>query len=209
MTAAKIYSDFKIALAKCLAPSEFRASGDLLCRRVRDVLVVLEIQRDRKHSTKSEIRFTINVGLFAMALGIADEETSSASIPSTERCHWRARLGRLTSAQSDLWWVVGEGHEAQRVSEEIATEIVGSALPKIEPLTSSEALIKEWLDGRGQGLTEYERRLNLARLLIASGRKEEARTAIQVLEEASTGKSWEVSARYEAKVLIARLENAA
>lgn len=68
------------------------------------------------------------------------------------------------------------------------------ALPSIEEVASSRSLIELWLEGGGPGITEYERRSNLARLLLAMGRVEEARNAVEALETASVGKGWEVSA---------------
>jgi hypothetical protein len=206
MTPAKNFSDFRLGLAQRLALYEFMASGNLLWRKRRDVSIVLEIQRDHKCSSKRETRFTINVGLFVEALKSADENVSSSSVPSPERCHSRQRLGHFGSTQGDIWWSVGEGHETQRVCETIAAEILNVALPKIESLASSEALIREWQEGRGHGLTDYERRLNLARLLLASGRNEEAQMAIQALEDGALGRSWAVSAKYEAKLLRKALD---
>jgi hypothetical protein len=68
-------------------------------------------------------------------------------------------------------------------------------------MASSDALVKSWQEGGGQGLTECERRVNLARLLVALGRKEEARAAAQALEDASLGKSSAVSAAVESSEL--------
>lgn len=209
MTATKSFKDFKRCLAKRLVPSGFAATGDVLSRKVRDTVVVLEVQKDRKYSTKEEIRFTINVGISIDALHAAVAAVDgipSSEVPPPEKCHWRERLGRLLPAQRDVWWSVRDEQTAQSVCDEIATGLLNHALSKVEAVASSEALVCLWQQGRGQGLTEYERRANLARLLIALGRKEEAQAAVQALVEASRGKSWEGSARYDVKELRKQLD---
>jgi hypothetical protein len=65
---------------------------------------------------------------------------------------------------------VCDEQSAQSVRDELAEGFIGIALPKVETMAFSEALIDAWQEGHGQGLTEYERRASLARLLIAKGR---------------------------------------
>ncbi|MDP2825170.1 MAG: DUF4304 domain-containing protein [Sulfuritalea sp.] len=199
MTAIKSFKDFKACLLRRLAPIGFAVAGDILFRKVRDTVLVLEIQKDRKCSTRDEIRFTINLGLSIDVLrAIASADGSASGVPSPEKCHWRARLGHLLLGESDVWWSVRDEQTARAVCDEIATGLIDAALPKVEAVASSESLATLWEEGRGQGLTEYERRTNLARLLCALNRTEEAKAAIQALEDASLGKSWEVSAKYDA-----------
>lgn len=205
MMATKSFRDFKACLAKRLAPTGFIAEGDFLSRKVDDTLIVLEIQRDRKYSTKEEIRFTINVGISVNALRVAVGDAPSLEVPPPEKCHWRERLGRLLQSQSDMWWSVRNEQTAQSVCDEIAAGVLNNALPKVEAVASSEALVRLWQEGCGQGLTEYERRTNLTKLLIALGRKEEAQLALQALENASFGRSWEASARHNVKELRKQL----
>jgi hypothetical protein len=173
-------------------------------RKVHDTVVVIEVQKDRKHSTKDEVRFTVNIGISVDALrdvvAVAGR-TSSSELPAPEKCHWRQRLGHLLPAQTDVWWSVSDKQTAQSVCDEIAAGLIDIAAPKVEAIASSEALVRSWQDGIGQGLTEYERRVSLAKLLIALGRKEEGRAAVRALEDAARGKSWEASAAYEVKEL--------
>jgi hypothetical protein len=208
MEAAKSFKHLKACLAKRLAPSGFVVGGDIMSRKMHDTVVVIEVQKDRKYSTKDEIRFTINVGISADALrevAAAAGGSSSSNVPPPERCHWRQRLGHLLPAQSDVWWSVSDEKTVQAVCDEIAAGLTDIALPKVEAMASSDALVNAWREGRGQGLTEYERRVNLARLLMTLGRKEEAQAAVQALEDASLGKSWAASAAYDVKVLRKQL----
>ena len=201
MTAAKSFRNLKSCLAERLASIGFAAEADILSRKVSDTLLVLEVQKDRKYSTKDEIRFTINLGLSIDVLRATAAVDGSSSTPSPDRCHWRERLGHLLPAASDIWWSVRDEQTALAACDEIVAGLVDVALPKIEAVASSKSLATLWKEGRGQGLTEYERRAYLARLLCALNRMEEAGAAIQALEDASIGKSWEVSARYDVKEL--------
>lgn len=201
MTIAKNFKNFKECLANSLVPFGFAARGDMLFRAVRDTMLVLEIQKDLKHSTKEEIRFTINVGLSIDVLRSSDSINGLSFVPSPDKCHWRTRLGRLLLTESDVWWSIHDEQSATAVCEEVVIGLIRVALPKVEAIASSQSLATLWKDGRGRGLTEYERRVNLAKLLCKLKRTEEAQVAIQELENASLGKSWEISARYDVKEL--------
>jgi hypothetical protein len=208
MKAAESFKHLKACLAKRLAPSGFVGADDIVWRKMNDTVVVIEVQKDRKRSTKDEIGFTINVGISADALRELVPTaggTASSDVPPPEKCHWRQRLGHLLPAQSDVWWSVLDEKTAKAVCDEIASGLINIALSRVEAMASSDALVKSWQEGRGQGLTEYERRVNLARLLVALGRKEEARAAAQALEDASLGKSWAVSAAVESSELRKQL----
>lgn len=204
MNAAGSFKHLKACLVKRLAPNGFIDASGLVWRQVNDTVVVLEVQKDRKYSSKEEVRFTVNAGISVDALRdfvAAAGGPSASEVPPPERCHWRQRVGQLLPEQSDVWWSVSDEQGAQSACDEIASGLIGIALPKVEAMASSEALVRSWQEGRGQGLTEYERRLNLAKLLIALGRAEEARVAVRALEDASIGKSWAASAAYEVKEL--------
>lgn len=210
MDAPKGFRSLKSCLDKRLASIGFVANGYLLSRRTNDTVVVIDIQKDRKSSTKEEIRFTINVGISVDALreiAAVDGGPSSSEVPLLERCHWRQRLGRLLPAQRDVWWSVRDEQTAKSVCDEIASGLTDIAFPVLEAMASSDALVKAWQVGRGEGLTEYERRVNLAKLLIALGRREQAQAAVQALEDSSLGKSWAVSAAYDVRELRKQLSS--
>ena len=187
----------------------FSQKGMFLSRNMKDTLVVLEIRKDRKYGSKDGIRFTINVGISVSALhrdDVAFGDASGEKIPTPEMCHWRQRLGHITQAHRDVWWIVNDDDAANAVCEEIFDSFVREAFPKIESAASVEALLQMWQEGRGPGLPEYLRRLELARLLFLTGRLDEARIAVQALEDASIGKAWGVSARVDVKAMRARID---
>lgn len=198
MTAAKSFKTFKACLSKRLEKIGFGAEGKVLSRKVRDTVVVLEVQRDSTRSTKDAVLFTLNLGISVDALRVdaTDGDPSMLPVPTVDRCHWRERVGRLLPAQRDVWWTVRDEPTAQALCDEISTGLIELALPTIDNVAGSEMLLRLWKEGRGQGLTEYERRSNLAWLLCSLNRAEEAKAAIQALEEASRGKSWETSAQF-------------
>lgn len=196
----------KACLANRLSPLGFTAEGDGMWRRVHDTLILLEVQKDLKRSTKEAILFTINVGISVNALRAESGGTAPASSEARiERSHWRERLGRLLPTGSDVWWTVRDEQTAQLLCDEISAALTEHVLPQVEQIASSDALVRLWREDKGRGLTEYERRSNLAALLCKTGQTDEADAAIQALEEASIGKSWEVSARVTAEHLRKQL----
>ena len=201
MSAAKSYSSFRRCLAKRLAPKGYVANGHTITFKVSEAVIVFELQQDLKNSTKEQVRFTVNAGISLDALRGFQPSEASESEFSVERCHWRSRLGRLLDSTSDVWWTISSDEEVEARCDEIVSAINDIALPKIETLALSETLIQLWQSGAGQGLTEYERRIGLARLLVALGRKSEARKALQELEETSLGKAWAASAKFDAREL--------
>lgn len=194
MTATKSLKSLKTCLGDRLVSIGFTVQGDAFLRKMGDTVVVIEVQKDLKRSTREVILFTVNVGISVDTLRDAATAENAETL-SPEKCHWRERLGRLLPMQTDVWWSVRDEQTAQIACEEIATGLIQTALSKIEQSASSAALIQEWREGRGRGLTEYERRTNLASLLCALNRKQEADVAIQELEAASLGKGWEIAAR--------------
>jgi Domain of unknown function (DUF4304) len=204
MNPSNNYKQVKTRLSELLRPSGFVGAGDIIWRGVNDTVVVIEFQRDLKHVPKSEVRFTINVGISLNVLrddATNADQIGAATPPSTNKCHWRNRLGRLLIANKDQWWTVDDEKTACTTADYIARELVDEALPVIEAEASSAKILVSWQAGIGPGLTEYERLVYLIRLLIALGRREEAGSALQVLREVSQGKSWERSAAYDLREL--------
>ena len=68
MKAAESFKHLKACLVKRLAPSGFIGAGDIVWCKVHDTVVVVEVQKDRKYSTKEEVRFTVNAGISVDAL---------------------------------------------------------------------------------------------------------------------------------------------
>lgn len=198
------FKRMKACLFKRLSIFGFVPQGRMLWRKFNDCLVVIEIQKDSKYKSKEEVRFTINVAISIDPLrdfAAAEDGFSSSDIPTPEKCHWRERLGYLLPARADVWWSVSNMETADSVCIEIAEALIKVALPQVELLASSSAMVQCWKDGGGRGLTAYSTRLNLARLLIILGRHEEGEAAIQAMEKASEGRSSAWSVAYEAKAL--------
>ncbi|WP_082938540.1 DUF4304 domain-containing protein [Mitsuaria sp. 7] len=201
--ATQLFVEFKKSLAEALAPLGFLLHGNSLSREKNGVRILIELQRDAKYGTKEALRFTLNVGLMSRVLQDFDNigvETPTV-IPESDLWHWRSRLGQLLPDRTDRWWEISDDDSEKSVREEVVDGILAYGLPKLEPLADVDQLIMLWKSGQGAGLTEYRRRRNLARLLVAQGRTEEALDAVRELSEASIGKSWEVAARYDVKVL--------
>lgn len=198
----------KQALSKRLAPLGFSLQGNTLSKDCNGVQILVEIQRDAKHGTKDELRFTLNVGLLSRALQDFEnaDQDSGYSIPASDRWHWNSRMGNLLPERRDRWWVVAAADAVEPLIDELFKLLVAHVLPKLEPLAQDDQLLALWRSGGGSGLTEYRRRRSLAALLFALGRFVDAKVAINELSTASLGKSWEGAARYDVKVLSERLE---
>jgi hypothetical protein len=207
MRAASAFSTFRSCLVRRLAPSGFARSGDIFWRKIRDTIVVIEIQRSLKHSSRTEAVFTVNLGISLNALreGATDPGIQVPEVPAPDKCHWRQRLGYLMPLHADAWWTISNELTAVTVCDEITAHIVNLAVPAFEQYASSTALLEMWREGKGVGLTEYQRLLSLATLLVQQGSKDEAQAAIEALRSASRGKAWEGGAAHEAEELRKRL----
>jgi hypothetical protein len=206
VTATKAFSEFKKCFAKRLESIGFVREGDVFARQMNDTKIVVEVQKDLKRSTREQILFTVNVGISADAIRMDPfDDLQSCYALTLERCHWRQRLGRLLAAREDRWWSLRDEQSSQSLCDEITVGLQEEAFPSVEKVASSKSLVDLWLGGRGPGLTEYQRRSSLPRLLLALGRLEEARSAVEALEVASLGKSWEGSARIVASQVRTQL----
>lgn len=201
MSAAKSYKSFKRCLTKRLALEGYVGNGDTLTLKISEAVIVFELQQDLKNSSKESVRFTVNVGISLDALRAFFSDESSEAGFSSEQCHWRSRLGRLMDSPSDLWWTITNDEEAESRCDEIISIIKDIAFPQIKTLAVAETFVQLWQSGKGQGLTEYERRISLARLLLALGRTSDAREALDAFEAASIGKAWAASAKVDVREL--------
>lgn len=207
MTAVTAFNRFKKCINKRLKSEGFRANGTKLIRKVGEVLILLQFQRSQWNS-KDECRFTINVGISLDALRtyFDDEQSGGSDEISREMCHWHRRIGWLLPVQSDVWWTIHEDDDAELLSSEISTAIMNSVLPQLESLTKAEAFVKLWKSEKLSGLVEYQRLLNLARLLTVLGRNEEAHEVVMTLEQSSADKAWSAAATVDARELRLRLQ---
>jgi hypothetical protein len=198
----------KRCLANRLASLAVAERGDLIWWKLNDTVVILETQKDRYSPKEGPFRFTINVGISIDVLRAFEEADSglpAGDPPSSKHWHWNARLGRLLPDKDDRWWSIENEESINSTCEEIASDFFEHALPIIRAAASSEALLEIWRKDRGPGLTEYQRRLNLAKLLTALARNVEAIEAVDALEQASQGSSWKASAAYDVRELRKRL----
>lgn len=202
--ALKAFNMVKACLTRFLASNGFSVKNYVAWRPINDTVLLIEIQKDKKHNSEDVIRFTVNIGISIDALR-KFEAIPEVLPPTLAKCHWRQRLGRLMPQEADLWWSVADNEDATLVCEQILKGLSDFALPKIKSIASSEVLMKFWEEDIGQGLTEYERRVYLARLLVFEKRGEQARAALESLEKASIGRLWEKSAAVEIEKLRDRL----
>jgi hypothetical protein len=194
MAAKTSFRLFRRCLGKHLAPLGFKAYGELMALELSQAVIVLEPQ---KHHERPCV--TINIGIALRALIDKNEESYP---PAVDKCHWRNRLAHDMDVGTDGWWTLRDDMEAEDLCFRIATGLANITLPTLLARANPETFISSWSKGRSEGLTEYERRSNLARLLISLGRLEESAVAMQALSAASIDKAW----RGTTKVELAEME---
>lgn len=137
-----------------LRPRAFKRKGSYFFCAQADVMILVQLQKSVS-STSESIRVTVNLGVFsktvARKLGIAIEH------PTFPDCHWKSRIGFLSSEKKDKWWEINSENDAQRVGDEIASLIASNGLSALGTVDSTEKLRDFWARGGYGGLSETER----------------------------------------------------
>src|SRR5690242_17259804 len=93
------YKKLQDETAKLLRPFGFKRKGAILFKREGDVFGVLQFQSGPS-STKTEIPFTINLGVIIASLESEYRYNQIVKHPSSVHLHVRRRVGQ------DTWWSV-------------------------------------------------------------------------------------------------------
>lgn len=149
------------SLESLLCPLAYRKTGSTFSRPSNDVIHLIEVQGSLYNRSESA-RFTVNVAVFVQPF--IDEDMVGFTKPSVAGSHWRQRLGFLSPRKLDLWWCVSTLDEADNAAYEISSMVDLCALPSLESLSSSQALVALWSNGSSPGITEFQREDYLKRL---------------------------------------------
>lgn len=163
MSPTELKNPLVTSLHQLLRPHGFRKSGTRFSRLSADVIHLIEVQGSRNSSSESA-RFTVNIGVFLLRL--IDEDMREFTKPSIASAHWSARLGFLSPDKRDIWWDISTLDQAEVAAYEITSKVKLYALPVLENLGTSQALIELWQTGSSLGITEYQRNDYLKRLSI-------------------------------------------
>jgi hypothetical protein len=193
-----LFRKFRRCLGKQLAPAGFRASEEAFTYVLADAVIVIEPQ----YHVGETGALAINLGI---ALDLLREASGENGMLTVDRCHWRSRLGSQT-AFGDGWWGMDDDTSAESLCTQMASRILNSVLPRLIQIAKPETLLELWRDGKSEGLTEFERRTNLALLLAKLGRSADAVEALHMLEKASFGRPWAAAAVSEVREIRKILE---
>ncbi len=136
------------AMSEVLRPAGFRKRGLVFHRSVADVVHLVSLQSSQA-STAVAVRLTVNVAVWVPGLARARD-------PDIWSAHWRQRLGHLMPEPRDRWWRISCESDALSASCQIRMAIAGYAVPALDALSSSEALVSLWQSGRSPGLTRAQ-----------------------------------------------------
>ncbi|HSH64488.1 MAG TPA: DUF4304 domain-containing protein [Bacteroidia bacterium] len=139
---------------------------------------VVNFQKSR-NSTKEELIFTINFGVYSTILGQLVDGYNSLTDPEVEQCQWRARIGAFMPGSPDYWWNVSTTDNLNNIVADVMEAVKNIIIPELNKRSSNEGLINCWINENYAGTTEIGRFKYLTTLLKA---KEDFNTLNQVVE---------------------------
>jgi len=176
-------------IASTLKPLGFRKRAHTFGLRGSGVWGVINLQRSR-NSTREQIQFTINIGVWSELLASLDLVSSSpcstakGALPSESICHWRQRISQLMPPhRQDVWWSIDSPKLADSLVEEVRSAVNDYAVPALRTLRSDQALLDANRTGAPFG---YMNAILVAALYRYHGTAEEFRNvAEQILAQAA------------------------
>lgn len=155
-------SQFSRAIQKAIhsevAARGYRRKGAVSARRLEGIWHLISVQTSDS-GTADKGKCTVNLAVWCDTLGEGS--------PSVWSAHWQQRIGNLMPNPSDRWWDVSDASVGE-VSRTIASTVVRYGLPALDAIDSVDALRALWESGHSPGLTEPQRRRNLAMLGVAT-----------------------------------------
>jgi hypothetical protein len=142
-------------------------------------------------STKEELIFTVNLGVYVRPVAKLFHPADVKDRPDIWDCHWRIRLGYLLPEQGDKWWSSGSLVELDPSISEIDHGLTKYGVPELLRVLDPAELRNDWLDGRSPGLTDMQRLLNVSVLVQELGPPERLPMLIYELRSQSQGRPHE------------------
>jgi hypothetical protein len=167
-------------VSACLKRHGFAKKGNTFRRKRGEVCHVVSVQKSGK-STSDAVVFTVNLGVASLRLlARSGVEPGKCTI---EDCHWRQRLGSVSSRAEDVWWTVRDEVSADAASAEVVAWLDAHGAPSLDALRDDAALRDLWLSGRAPGLTEMQRLVNASLLAEALGPASAKSAVVRELKE--------------------------
>jgi hypothetical protein len=90
-----------------------------------------------KWNTKTELEFTVNLGIFSRAIDNFYQEWGKETPPEWGYDHWRKRIGSLLPGGRDKWWVIDASTELPKLIEELKS-VLPLAIAEVEKYIRDE-----------------------------------------------------------------------
>lgn len=148
---------------------------------------VVNFQKSRD-STKEEVRFTINFGVYSSFLGQLIDGYNDLTKPEVEQCQWRARVGAFMPGSPDYWWDINITDNFKSITAKVMEAVQSVVVPELNKRLSDEGLINCWMKESYAGTTEIGRFKYLTTLLKANGDFETLNQVVDKFMQQSKGK---------------------
>mgnify|MGYP001470858242 CR=1 FL=1 len=157
---------YKIVLteaSKLLKEFGFKKRGNNFLIDRENNIGIINFQKSQNSNSSCTI-FTINLGVYCTALKVLDP-MEIKSKPMISDCHWKIRIGFLSHHMRDYWWKVDESTSLNDLGTEIALLLKDKAVPEILNHITDESLMKYWMNGVTDGLSEQQMDIYLVAML--------------------------------------------
>lgn len=156
---------FKVILTEVSKPLKefgFKKYGSSFLIEKGKNIGIINFQKSRNSNADRTI-FTINIGVYCGVLKILDP-LEIKSKPVISDCHWKIRI-RIPTNNLDYWWEINDSTSIPNPSSEIIKLLENKAVPEINNHITHENIIKYWLKGIGDGLSEQQMNIYLVAML--------------------------------------------
>jgi hypothetical protein len=121
-----------------------------------------------KWNTKTELEFTVNLGVFSKAIDRFFLDWGKDAPPEWGYDHWRTRIGFVLPGRQDKWWVIDEETDLPDLIQTLQS-VLPLAIAEIEKYIKDEDFRDQLLAGGGTGYTKYDSFLRLSVLVSRYG----------------------------------------
>jgi hypothetical protein len=165
------YQQVQSAAGKLLKDLGFKRKGSIIFTAKGDNFGVIHLQSHR-YSTKTELSFTVKVGVIIGKLADSWAYSQCLKHPSIVDAQVRLRIGDLLPERQDKWWTITDDVDIVDSSKDFAQPLLQRAVPFIQQYMVIENVISAWEHDAASGLTDMKGSRYLAQLkdLIAKGR---------------------------------------
>ncbi len=193
-------------LAPWLKSKGFRRDGDYFWRwrpegfQDSELCQILHFQRG-KWNTKERCEFTIDLEIFSRRVyRLLQNEEFVGRFPKPSKYGWQfgKRLTRLLPGEPEQWWTIESEEQIPELVGVLIPALEHYALPEFEKYDSDRALRDLWLSEIAPGISEGERLVFLAFLLLELGPDEDLAPVLARLE--GKGETWAKALEYKRKI---------